>query len=172
MKDFVYIKDNFLTDDECDQIISTYKPKVDGYVDYTGYNSFFITENIPHIDKIISITGEYVKKFPEIQQTPNQWRMGDLRFQWWEPGKSFSNFHCEHTLDNARRVAGFQVYLSSHNCGTEFYTGEVIKSVKGRAVIFPAFWTHLHRGQVCPDNLDRYMIIGYYFYHSDKDQLT
>ena len=169
MKDFVYIKDNFLTTDECDHIIETYKSKVDGFVEYTGYNSFFITENIPFVDKIISITDEYVQAFPEIKHTPDKWALGDMRFQWWKPGKSFANYHCEHSFEHSRRVAGFQVYLSTHNCGTEFYSGELVKSVKGRAVMFPAFWTHLHRGQICPDGLDRYMMVGYYFYQNKNN---
>ena len=71
-------------------------------------------------------------------------------------------------LTNEPRILSILVYLSNHNCGTEFYNGKVIKSVKGRALIFPAFWTHTHKGQPCPDNKYRYILSAYVNLIDDK----
>jgi len=53
------------------------------------------------------------------------------------------------------------IYLTEHNCGTEFFNGDYIKSEIGRLVIFPSYFTHTHRGQKCPNNKTRYIITGY-----------
>ena len=45
--------------------------------------------------------------------------------------------------------------------GTEFFNNEVIQSELGKVVLFPAYFTHTHRGQVCPEKKDRYLLTGY-----------
>jgi hypothetical protein len=51
--------------------------------------------------------------------------------------------------------------LSDNNCGTEFYEGATIISKKGKVLLFPAYFTHTHRGQLCPEFKDRYILGGY-----------
>jgi len=84
---------------------------------------------------------------------------GKLKFK---PGDYFNKWHSEHCGDYATRVMVFQLYLSDHNCGTEFFSGETIESEAGKAVLFPPYFTHTHRGQPCPQNKIRYLITGYY----------
>ena len=60
------------------------------------------------------------------------------------------------------RVLAFQLYLSDHNCGTQFMNGEYVESDIGKAVLFPAYFTHTHRGQACPQKKTRYLITGYF----------
>ena len=69
-------------------------------------------------------------------------------------------FHSEQSIEDPR-VLSILVYLSDHNCGTEFYNGFTIKSVKGRAMVFPPYWTHAHKGQPCPDKKFRYILSAY-----------
>ena len=38
---------------------------------------------------------------------------------------------------------------------------KTIMSVKGRATLFPAYFTHTHKGHICPEKKDRYIITGY-----------
>ena len=64
------------------------------------------------------------------------------------------------------------IYLSTHDCGTEFWNGDIIKSEKGRLVMFPAAYTHIHRGQKCPDNNNRYLVGGYINYYLGLDKIV
>ena len=34
--------------------------------------------------------------------------------------------------------------------------------------MFPAYFTHTHRGQACPHNKDRYMLGGYFHYFDKR----
>ena len=59
-------------------------------------------------------------------------------------------------------ILSLQIYLSNHNCGTEFSNyNKTIKSDIGKVVLFPAYFTQTHRGQICPENKNRYIITGY-----------
>jgi len=107
----------------------------------------------------------YTKQFPEMSITPSQWGFDKpFLIKKFLPGKAFDVWHCEHGYTEPQRIACAIIYLSDHNCGTEFYDGSVVLSKKGRLMVFPTFWTHMHRGQVCPDNKDRYIISGYISY--------
>ena len=167
-KDFTLIQDNFLSNNECDELVEKYKNLTSEFDNNKyGYSSYF-TNNITFSDQLKKLIDTYTEAFKESALTPYPWVLKELRFKWFKPGNWFKDFHCEHGYDNNKRVLNFMIYLSDHNCGTEFYTGEVIKSVKGRAVMFPAYFTHLHRGQPCPDNHDRYIMGGYFNYEDNK----
>lgn len=47
---------------------------------------------------------------------------------------------------------------------------KVIKSEIGKVVLFPAFYTHTHRGQVCPENKNRYIITGYFSFYKPSEK--
>ena len=84
-----------------------------------------------------------------------------MRLKKFEPKKFFSQWHSEHCISNPHRILNVQIYLTEHNCGTEFFNGNIIKSEIGKLTFFPAYFTHTHRGQVCPENKVRYIITGY-----------
>lgn len=166
-KNFVLIEDNFLSTKECDLLIEKYKNLTTIDDNYYGYSSYF-TNEISFSKQLKSIIKKYSEIFKESSLTPFPWILKELRFKHFKPGDYYKDFHCEHGYDNNKRVLNFMIYLSNHNCGTEFYTGEIIKSVKGRAVMFPAYFTHLHRGQPCPEKMDRYIMGGYFNYEDNK----
>jgi len=161
MKNFVMIEENVFTDLECLGLIELYKrqcTKADK--DYLGYNYFDIT-SFNFIDRLNSMIDKYKTKFKEIDLTASKWSMTSLRFKHFEPEKSFNSWHSEHSLTYPYRILNIQIYLTTHNCGTEFYDSTVIKSKQGTVALFPAYFTHTHRGQVCPNKKDRYLITGY-----------
>ena len=167
-KDFTLVQDNFLSNNECDELVEKYKNLTSEFDNNKyGYSSYF-TNNITFSDQLKTLIDTYTKTFKESALTPYPWVLKELRFKWFKPGNWFKDFHCEHGYDNNKRVLNFMIYLSDHNCGTEFYKGEVIKSIKGRVAMFPAYFTHLHRGQQCPDNHDRYIMGGYFNYEDNQ----
>ena len=84
-----------------------------------------------------------------------------------EKNKGFINWHSEHSFSYPFRVLSLQIYLSNHNCGTEFFRDIIINSNCGRGILFPSYFTHTHRGIVCPDKKDRYIITGYLTFIND-----
>jgi hypothetical protein len=163
-KNFILIKDKIFSKKECNDIINTYsKICSKGENNYSGYDCYDIN-NFNYIDKILPVIEEYKKKFKGIELTPSKWTIGRFRFKHFKPGKHFSLWHSEHSLSYLDRVLNVQVYLSTHNCGTEFLDYKTVKSKVGRVAIFPSYFTHTHKGQICPDNKNRYILTSYIYF--------
>ena len=159
---FVLTVDNFFTKKECKDLLKTYKVnlKLEEKLGYL-YNEIIIQE-FKFLDKLLKLINLYKKTYPEVDMTASGWALTNLRFKLFKKGKSFKNFHSEVNLANPTRLLSLQVYLTEHECGTEFFRDKkVIKSKAGRACLFPAYFTHTHKGQ--PDfKKERCIITGYY----------
>tara|TARA_R110002126_G_scaffold167753_1_gene316224 strand:+ start:3284 stop:3805 length:522 start_codon:yes stop_codon:yes gene_type:complete len=164
-KNFILEEKNILTKKECNYLIKECKKRTNSaeHKDH-GYNCFDLERTqifVELTNLILPVLQKYKKKYPQINLTKNKWAITNLRFKHFKPGKSFEKFHSEHSWKYATRLLNIQIYLSDHNCGTEFYNKKVIKSEIGKLVIFPSYFTHTHRGQKCPDKKNRYIITGY-----------
>ena len=172
--DFIYIEDNFFSKEESKNVINKFNNNLQKYkkeAEHLGYcyKDLFYANFILDNDFFKKFTNnlsnslqKYKKLYPEINLTESFWDLTSLRFKKFNKGKSFANFHSEQTFTYLSRVLSIQLYLTEHNCGTEFYRNNfVIKSEIGRLAIFPAYFTHTHKGQVCPDNKERFIITGY-----------
>jgi len=90
---------------------------------------------------------EYTKKYhlQEMILTSYAWKIHKV-----EPGKGFHNWHSEqHDTFTTERVLVFMTYLKCPEEGgeTEFlHQAKRIEPVVGRTLIWPAHFTHLHRG--------------------------
>jgi hypothetical protein len=170
-ENFIYIKDNFFSEIECDQIINKFNNNLKKGLKYTGYSynkllldKFVLDQDFLNFFKKIFLKelNSYKKLYPEIDLTASYWDLNELTFKKFNKGDCFSNFHSEHSLKHSNRILSIQVYLSTHKCGTQFYRNKkLILSKKGRLAIFPAYFTHTHKGQVCPENMERFILTGY-----------
>jgi|TARA_B110000483_G_C17947364_1_gene446933 hypothetical protein len=166
-KNFNLTVDEFLTPEECNSIIEKYNTMLTSGEDaHLNYEKCDI-ENDENLIAILNkrlpiVTDLYKQKYPEINYTGSFWQLTNLRFKKYNPGKSYDRWHSEHSLRNPHRILNIIVYLSDHNCGTKFYNGETIFSKTGRLTIFPSYFTHTHKGEVCPENKPRYILAGYY----------
>lgn len=93
--------------------------------------------------------------------------------QYYKPGMHFKKFHCEKSFDHLRtredifdrfisRHLVWMTYLNDVEDGgeTEFYYQKLkIKPEKGLTLIWPAEWTHTHRGLIA--NEDKFIITGW-----------
>ena len=170
----VLILDNYLSEQKCDELIETFVDSAyyQNSENHTGYKiNYDVKYNHLGIDKINFALNEYINTYKEIKYTPNQFKLdeNELRFKHFEPGNYYETWHCEHSYKFPYRVMNYMIYLSTHDCGTEFWNGDIIKSEKGRLVMFPAAYTHIHRGQKCPDNNNRYLVGGYINYYLGLD---
>ena len=170
--DNTLVLDGVLTAEQCESLIqegtiSMVDSELEGVMGYRW--SDFDQTTHPIIAPLTSVlTLEYIKHFPAIGMTDTKWFTGPWRFKHFPPGYHFGGWHSEHSYSSPYRIGCILLYLSNHDCGTEFYsTQEVIKSKAGRVMIFPTSWTHTHRGQLCPEKKDRY-IMSTYMYLTEK----
>jgi len=157
----VMILDNIFDSKECDNLIERTESLMGNEMP-PPWN--YVYYDFPYNDSV-SVIGEniidkYLEIYPEINLTFNKWSLENFRIKRFNPGKFYDSWHSENGVQ-APRILAILIYLSDHNCGTEFYDNTVVQSKKGRALVFPAFWTHTHRGQSCPDNKSRYVMSAY-----------
>ena len=167
---YTLIEDKILSQKTCDNLISHYTHltnDVPSDFNFVGYRYCDISKNSKFYGDLIQASKEmyskYVSLYPEIQASSKHY-LNHFVFKHFKPGKNFKIWHCEHSSQYPKRVLNLTFYLSNHNTGTEFFNGDVVKSVKGRGILIPSSFTHTHRGQQCDMNLDRYIVTGYFNY--------
>lgn len=83
------------------------------------------------------------------------------------PGEGYHVWHCEAgTAESSKRIGVYSVYLNDVETGgeTEFlYQKRRVQPKTGRLVIWPAAWTHPHRGNP-PLSGVKYMMTGWIEY--------
>ena len=178
VQDHVGIFDNYFSDEICDKYIS-YFDKVTS-VDRniinkiqdkhysllaTLYDKDF---NINYIDEDFQKVfwtecyPKYLEKYPIIQEF-NKHRILDIKLQKTEKGQGYHKWHCETMSARSRnRFLVFSLYLNTVKGGeTEFLNqGLRLKAVKDRFIMFPAAYTHVHRGNP-PLDKTKYIITGW-----------
>ncbi|OJT25602.1 proline hydroxylase [Archangium sp. Cb G35] len=101
------------------------------------------------------------------------YRYGDLTVQKYLKGSGgYPHWHSEVYPKDAgceplHRVLAFQFYLNDVGQGGEtefFYQEKKVQSKAGRMLIFPAGFTHTHRGNV-PESNDKYIITSWVLFH-------
>jgi hypothetical protein len=80
----------------------------------------------------------------------------------------YHHFHIENSgVSNMRRVMAYIVYLNDIDEGgeTEFLHQNIrVKPEVGKVVIFPAYFTHVHRGNPVLSGQDKYILTGWLEY--------
>jgi prolyl 4-hydroxylase len=87
------------------------------------------------------------------------------KIQYYDKGWGFYKWHIENDGNPSviNRHLVFSTYLNDvENGGTQFlYQDYVTKARKGSTIIFPAGWTHAHKGQIS-ENQEKYIITGWF----------
>jgi len=106
---------------------------------------------------------EYTSKYSILIDFPNH-TVRSLKIQKTNIGEGYHVWHCEDSSFYAsRRVLTFTLYLNDVDEGgeTEFlYYPKRIKSTVGKLVMFPAGFTHTHRGNP-PISNEKYILTGW-----------
>ena len=80
------------------------------------------------------------------------------------PEDGFFSLHNEHTGMYPYRMLAWMIYLNDAVSGTEFpYQNKTITPKTGRTVIWPASWTHPHKG-VIPNEGLKYIATGWFYF--------
>ena len=110
---------------------------------------------------------KYKNRYPFLQHgtTCGKFHItSQYNLQKYEEGEGFYPLHCEHGSLGPYRMLVWMLYLNNAKSGTEFPTQKkVIRPKTGRMVIWPAGWTHPHKG-VTPNRGLKYILTGWWNY--------
>ena len=87
--------------------------------------------------------------------------------QKYNAGQGYHLLHCENSGRGMERVLAWTLYLNTVTDGGGTYYPEydkTVDAVEGRLCIFPAFWTHAHKG-IVSNTETKYIATGWYIYH-------
>lgn len=120
------------------------------------------------LNKVIE---EYVKIFPKSAYSA-KWGIREFtNLQYYKPGGGYFDWHSER-LSASGQVAArnlvFMTYLNDVTDGgeTEFFHQKIkVQPEKGLTLIWPADWTHYHRG-VVSETQEKYIITGWLSFYS------
>ena len=87
-----------------------------------------------------------------------------VNIQYYKPGGGFKEWHFERQSILRDRLLVFMTYLNDvPKGGTEFFYQKITSPAKkGLTLIWPAEFTHLHKGQIAKH--EKYVITGWYNY--------
>lgn len=133
---------------------------------YIRPDEFFkLLTYFPHLNNCLN---EYRKKFPHCDKVHGWGITTPIKIQHYKPGEGFYKWHAENTGDKGfmSRHLVFMTYLNTlDNAGTDFYHQKhTTPCQKGLTLIWPAGWTHSHRG-VTNHTSDKYIITGWYDFY-------
>jgi hypothetical protein len=184
MDNFIQEYQNVLSDYECDYIINWFESNENlqkpgeigtGIVDKNKKLSIdihmnFLQEpsdiNLILFNAIASNSQNYRKKYPQIDKYIHSWSLKpEWNIQKYLPNQAYYATHCESTSkENSYRVMAWMIYLNSiiDGGGTNFpQYNKTIIAEKGKLVLWPAYWTHLHHG-VCSKTEIKYIATGWF----------
>lgn len=135
--------------------------------DDNKYNSFFI-------DELLVALEEYKEKFPFLNKIEPWAICNQYKIQRYYPNEGFFDLHCENygpiiapdkrLCATSYRTLVWMVYLNDVTDGgyTEFPTqNKMIAPRTGDILIWPAFWTHPHRG-ITSKTQTKYIVTGWW----------
>ena len=168
IRNFIHVVDSFLSKEESLILIDIFKNNKIEKFERGNYEAVILDTKILNDERLSFFNGriqkildQYISLYPELKFV-NPFSLTELRLKRWQPGNYFDNWHSEHSLESPHRILNFMIYLTDHNCGTEFLDKTKILSKTGRLIIMPSYFTHTHRGMICPEGKDRYILSGYF----------
>lgn len=184
-KDFISIYENALSKEKCDFIVQEFERQASnnpscinngggqfgnqemGRMDY----AIFAEKCLPDVCKVINETlnnclNLYTEEFFSLKQV--RARSENIKLQRTPPRGGYHVWHCEtESRKNMDRVLTWMLYLNDIPDGegeTEFlWQGIRVKPKAGTCVIWPAQFTHPHRGNPVY-SCDKYIATGWYTY--------
>lgn len=153
-------------------IIDSQNPRIDkdakASTDLKCFDALDPILNI-YINALQKCLEKYMEEYPESTYQQNTFSISvSPNIQMYKPGEGFKKYHYERngSLATNNRHLVFMTYLNTvkDGGGTEFkYQKKKFKAVKGDTLIWPADWTHTHRG-IVSKKYTKYIITGWYYY--------
>ena len=117
-----------------------------------------------YINSLFACYKDYLVQWPFLAEIAQNLEMGSFNLGRYQRGQHFQKMHTERaSLDSLHRVLAWMTYLNDVDEGGETcfsHYGLNIKPRKGLTMIWPAEWTHAHKGNVLLGE-SKYMITGW-----------
>ena len=126
--------------------------------------------NLLYKDELLKCLKQYTSKYKFADDVEFYGINHRPKIQYYDKGWGFYKWHIENdgNPNVINRHLVFSTYLNDvENGGTQFlYQDYVTKAKKGSTIIFPAGWTHAHKGQIS-ENQEKYIITGWFNFLND-----
>ena len=117
-----------------------------------------------YFESLFECYKDYNLQWPILAEIINHLEIGKFNIGKYTPGQHFQKIHCERNgLSNLHRLFAFMTYLNDVEEGGSTYFNHYdldIKPKKGLTLIWPAEWTHSHKGNVLKSGV-KYIITGW-----------
>ncbi len=177
---YIEIYDNALNKKECDILINHFEksklyPASTGGLGYRpdlkkcvqldspcfSDNSRISNITLPIVVRCLN---RYKEKYNNLLSNSMPWKYADkYSFQKYETeDDGYKAWHTEQAAgeEASHRILVWMIYLNNAKSGTQFMQYPTVRARMGRCVIWPAGWTHVHRG-VTPNKGLKYIITGW-----------
>jgi hypothetical protein len=186
LKNFIETFDNALTENECNYIINYMNTDdrltpgtIQSGVNKKVKDSFDVFMNLNNDDDLevneiifkafCNCLEPYVKKHTQLNRLA-PWKIFPLyNLQKYNPQQGYHSLHCENSnpsIASSHRVMAWMFYLNTVTDGGGTYFDNydlTMDAIQGRGVIWPAYWTHMHRGIVSKTET-KYIATGWVSY--------
>ena len=175
----------YMPEEVCDSVVSVLNSEQDKLVEgECGYNGvkpevkkckeLYISPNefekiSKYLENLTICLNLYRKKYPFCDEVGEySLRGNNIKIQHYMPGDGFYKWHMENCgfSDTLYRHLAFMTYLNTlDDAGTEFYHQKTTTPCeKGLTIIWPAGWTHTHRGVTNYEG-EKTIITGWLSFH-------
>ena len=117
-----------------------------------------------YFEKLFECQTDYISQWPFIKNISQKYEIGFFNIQRYTPGQHFKKIHTERSgIGTLHRVFVFMTYLNDVKEGGSTYFSHYdleIQPLKGLTLIWPAEWTHAHKGNVLNAG-KKYIITGW-----------
>jgi len=138
---------------------------------YISGNEVFKLDN--YFNCLKECLQNYLQKYTYANNVESFSINDDVNIQYYKPNGGFKVWHMENSgsQKNLHRHLVFMTYLNDvPDGGTEFlYQGLKTPAKKGLTVIWPATWTHTHKGEISKTK-EKYIITGWYSFERHNNE--
>jgi len=176
---FVRVYDNCLDQESCERMIAEIKlakessvmlPDSDQPDMKRKDSSFLLYDRNPSLNTSFNACLDiYVSKYCDDFPLLREYEISSFhnKMQETEVSGGYHNWHCENNqISTSSRILTWLFYLNDISEGGEtelLYQSMRIKPKAGRLAIFPAYFTHAHRGNP-PLSKTKYIATGWYYF--------
>ncbi len=117
-----------------------------------------------YFDQLFECYKNYIEDWTFLEEISQRLEISSFNLQRYKPGQHFKKIHTERfSIGSLHRIFAFMTYLNDVEEGGSTYFSHYdleIQPRKGLTLIWPAEWTHAHRGNILKEG-SKYIITGW-----------